>query len=120
MLNPDGVADGCYRTDSLGRNLNRLYLEATLEREPTIFASKALCHFYSTTAVLKLYLDLHAHANKKGMFCFGNSMDTIEEQVSGACSCVRGLLGVCEHLDVQMLPHDHTIIERSRLNFSRI
>ena len=88
MLNPDGVADGCYRTDSLGRNLNRLYLEATLEREPTIFASKALCHFYSTTAVLKLYLDLHAHANKKGMFCFGNSMDTIEEQVSGACLCV--------------------------------
>ena len=82
MLNPDGVVDGCYRTDSLGRNLNRLYLEPTLDREPTIFASKALCHFYSTQGVLKLYLDLHAHANKKGMFCFGNSMDTIGDQVS--------------------------------------
>ena len=87
-LNPDGVAEGCYRSDSLGRNLNRFYLEPQIDREPTIFASKALCHFYSDQGKLKLYLDLHAHANKKGMFCFGNTMNTIDDQVSANVQAV--------------------------------
>lgn len=98
-LNPDGVAEGCYRSDSLGRNLNRFYLEPQIDREPTIFASKALCHFYSDQGKLKLFLDLHAHANKKGMFCFGNTMNTIDDQIT--TELYPNLIALnCPHLDV--------------------
>lgn len=42
FLNPDGVFNGSYRTDSLGQNLNRVYLAPTQERQPTIFAVRKL------------------------------------------------------------------------------
>jgi len=40
MLNPDGVARGYYRLDTLALNLNRFYLNPTKEEQPTIWATK--------------------------------------------------------------------------------
>ena len=39
-LNPDGVARGYYRLDTLGQNLNRFYNEPERRDQPTIWAAK--------------------------------------------------------------------------------
>ena len=42
MLNPDGVYRGHYRNDVGGKNLNRMYIECTMQNEPTIVSVKKL------------------------------------------------------------------------------
>lgn len=48
FLNPDGVYNGFYRSDTFGQNLNRVYLKPKLDTQPTIYASKKLLRFYHT------------------------------------------------------------------------
>ena len=69
---PDGVAEGCYRTDVCGINLNRVYDSENLTPFPTISAVKNLAVSLAERGRLAAYLDLHAHANKKGAFFYGN------------------------------------------------
>lgn len=66
ILNPDGVYRGHYRLDTKGQNLNRYYVEPTLSIQPTIFAAKAAVQQQKTLGKLKVYIDFHAHAGKKG------------------------------------------------------
>eukprot|EP00002_Diphylleia_rotans_P002003 TRINITY_DN11208_c0_g1_i3.p1 TRINITY_DN11208_c0_g1~~TRINITY_DN11208_c0_g1_i3.p1 ORF type:complete len:392 (+),score=58.14 TRINITY_DN11208_c0_g1_i3:69-1244(+) len=80
MLNPDGVALGHYRTDTLGANLNRFYDKPEASRHPAIFSTQQLFHHYHTHYGIRLYLDAHAHANKKGCFMYGNHVDNEEQQ----------------------------------------
>ena len=42
MLNPDGVYQGHYRTDSNGINLNRVYAKPDLNLHPSIYAARKL------------------------------------------------------------------------------
>lgn len=42
FLNPDGVANGLYRSDMLGFNLNRVYLNPNPETQPSIYAVRRL------------------------------------------------------------------------------
>lgn len=46
FLNPDGVANGLYRSDTLGHNLNRVYLTPRVDRHPSIYAVRKLIRFY--------------------------------------------------------------------------
>ena len=46
-LNPDGVARGYYRLDSLGQNLNRFYVEPDRRDQPTIWAAKKAISQYA-------------------------------------------------------------------------
>lgn len=46
FLNPDGVYNGLYRSDTLGHNLNRVYLNPKLEKHPSIYAVRKLIRFY--------------------------------------------------------------------------
>ena len=42
MINPDGVARGHYRADTMGHNLNRCYGDAVLATQPSVYAIRAL------------------------------------------------------------------------------
>lgn len=67
VLNPDGVARGNYRHDARGVNLNRVC------DDPAEYpAQKALMELADD---LFLYLDLHAHASKQGIFAYGNCLE---------------------------------------------
>jgi cytosolic carboxypeptidase protein 5 len=81
ILNPDGVARGHYRADTLGVNLNRTYQFPTRQREPTIHAAKTTVMKYFGEDRLQLYVDLHAHASKRGVFIYGNRCDGLETQI---------------------------------------
>lgn len=79
MLNPDGVARGHSRADTTGQNLNRMYRNPDPIKHPTIFALRHLMLTLEATGRLALYIDMHAHANKKGAFFFGNAMPIVDQ-----------------------------------------
>lgn len=83
MLNPDGVCQGFYRTDTRGVNLNRVYEDPSSEHAPTVFAAKQLLldivESYEGAGSERalenvVYLDLHAHASRRGCFVYGNNL----------------------------------------------
>lgn len=154
-LNPDGVVNGHYRTDTRGVNLNRVYLNPSPTEHPTIYAARSLIRYAHygyeretdemevplitdeniitevgaitldeknkknksmckkcrsekdkgverenvpqdgranicvtcgdcvdvNNSGLFLYLDMHGHASKKGIFMYGNHFDDIESNV---------------------------------------
>ena len=75
VLNPDGVFRGHYRLDTRGTNLNRCYTSPDLALSPTIWAVKELISQLNSQGNLHAYIDLHAHASKRGVFVYGNHMD---------------------------------------------
>ncbi|XP_014220267.2 cytosolic carboxypeptidase-like protein 5 isoform X2 [Trichogramma pretiosum] len=64
MLNPDGVAQGYYRMDTRGINLNRLYLNPSKTDHPTIYAARALLRYYHNSYKL---LDDQVFETKKSI-----------------------------------------------------
>lgn len=81
MLNPDGVADGHYRMDVLGQNLNRFYNNPDVFKQPAVYAMRKLGEYYKKQDRLCFYMDLHAHPQRKGNFIYGNALDSNEQQV---------------------------------------
>ena len=74
LLNPDGVYRGYYRSDTLNQNLNRYYTDPDPKQQPSIWAVKEVVKGWGKSGRLLAYVDLHAHANKKGCFMFGNNL----------------------------------------------
>jgi len=74
ILNPDGVASGHYRTNSLGLNLNRHYDKPTPKEHEGIWATKRILSHWARQNRLLVYLDLHGHASKRGCFLLANRL----------------------------------------------
>ncbi|DBA01450.1 TPA: hypothetical protein N0F65_005569 [Lagenidium giganteum] len=92
MLNPDGVCRGYYRTDTRGVNLNRVYEAPDREHAPSIFAARQIMLELSKHGgedpSRMVFLDLHAHANKRGCFIFGNFVSEPKAPLSLQCKQV--------------------------------
>jgi len=94
MLNPDGVYRGYYRFDTKAQNLNRLYLEPTPEDQPTILAAKAAILHAKEHLDLEIYVDVHAHATKRGCFMFGNNLSgqaQLQNMLLPRCASINSL-----------------------------
>ena len=68
MLNPDGVFLGHTRADTRGVNLNRAYVGVNVATFPAQFGVLELVKAHHAKRELLAYLDLHAHAGKRGCF----------------------------------------------------
>jgi hypothetical protein len=80
-----GVFRGHFRNDQYGHNLNRHYLDPDSTLHPSIYAVKHVLELYSYN--MAMYLDLHAHASKRGCFIYGNVLDSLEHQVQNQLYC---------------------------------
>lgn len=67
-MNPDGSALGNLRTNACGANLNREWLEPSIERSPEVFYVRQKMH---ETGV-DLYLDIHGDESLPYVFLAGN------------------------------------------------
>ncbi len=73
IFNPDGVARGHYRVDTNGMNLNRCYINPSYKLHAPIYAVKKVILHCHKKGRYFAFLDLHAHAGRKGVFIYGNS-----------------------------------------------
>jgi hypothetical protein len=106
MLNPDGVARGHCRMDTLNQNLNRYYKNPTIESQPSCYAIRKLVEHYNKDKRIFFYLDLHAHPANKGNFVFGNAIFDFVLQVEST-------------LFPKLLSHNCINFQFDQCNFSR-
>lgn len=72
MLNPDGVAWGHSRFNTVGFDLNRCYRNPVAEQHEGVFAVKETLLSWAAQDRLFFYMDCHGHMNKQGNFLFAN------------------------------------------------
>ncbi|CAE7711015.1 agtpbp1 [Symbiodinium sp. CCMP2592] len=69
MLNPDGVARGCYRCSLAGTDLNRVYLKPNKRIHPEIYHLKEVMK--RAPGGVEIFVDFHGHSKKEGIFFYG-------------------------------------------------
>ena len=70
MLNPDGVIRGNYRMNTMGKDLNRCWVDPTMEITPTIFCSHQMIEKTLNSRDIFLFCDFHGHSNKNNFFLY--------------------------------------------------
>lgn len=70
MLNPDGVINGNFRNDLLGKDLNRMWMDPRENTCPTIFYTKEIIKKTLQSRDIFLFCDFHGHSNKNNFFLY--------------------------------------------------
>jgi murein tripeptide amidase MpaA len=71
MLNPDGVVNGNYRSNMLGVDLNRRWLNPSKLLHPTIYYTKMLAKSCHSDHSILMFCDMHGHSRKRNVFMYG-------------------------------------------------
>mmetsp|Transcript_16940 Transcript_16940/g.16177 ORF Transcript_16940/g.16177 Transcript_16940/m.16177 type:complete len:148 (-) Transcript_16940:302-745(-) len=71
MLNPDGVAQGNYRCNILGVDLNRRWINPSKLLHPTIYYTKFLARQMHIDHQILIFCDMHGHSRKRNVFMYG-------------------------------------------------
>ncbi|XP_028814191.1 cytosolic carboxypeptidase 4-like [Denticeps clupeoides] len=75
MLNPDGVVNGTQRCSLSGEDQNRQWMKPDISLSPTIFHTKGLLLYLSSTGRTPVvFCDFHGHSRKKNVFLYGCSV----------------------------------------------
>ncbi|WIA38712.1 hypothetical protein OEZ86_002012 [Tetradesmus obliquus] len=81
MLNPDGVVVGNYRCSLAGLDLNRVWQEPDARLQPVICAFKGMIKAFMQEREVVLFVDMHGHSRKYGVFCYGCEKKAIRDSV---------------------------------------
>jgi len=103
MLNPDGVAWGHTRTNSLGFDLNRCYENPIPEQHEGVAAVKGMLDAWAERGDLWFYMDCHAHVGIRGCFLYGNwAAPPAPDKLNQVQSVLYAHLvqANCPHLDI--------------------
>lgn len=99
MMNPDGVAWGHSRTNSLGFDLNRCYAQPTADEHEVVFAVKAQLQEWAGRGDLRWYTDMHAHAKDRGCFLYGN-LQPSDDEFCWSVAYGHAVQMNCPHVDI--------------------
>ena len=70
MLNPDGVRRGNFRMNVLGKDLNRMWVEASVETCPTVYYSEQMILKTLDSRDIYFFCDFHGHSTKYNFFLY--------------------------------------------------
>jgi murein tripeptide amidase MpaA len=76
FMNPDGVLDGNYLTNSAGVNLNRQWPSPDSASAPSVLAVSNLMHaYFDAGGSAEIFVDIHSRAISRSNFLFFNGPD---------------------------------------------
>ncbi|TGZ72764.1 hypothetical protein CRM22_001901 [Opisthorchis felineus] len=74
MLNPDGVICGNHRCSMAGKDLNRRWINPSVDIHPTIYHTRKLLQLlHACERQPYIYIDFHGHSRMKNIFIYGCS-----------------------------------------------
>ena len=70
MLNPDGVIRGNFRMNSVGKDLNRMWMDENLDNSPSVFYTHKMIQKTLNSRQIFFFCDFHGHSNKYNYFLY--------------------------------------------------
>ena len=70
MLNPDGVIRGNFRMNSVGKDLNRMWMEKNEDNSPSVFYCHKMIQKTLNSRNIHFFCDFHGHSSKNNFFLY--------------------------------------------------
>ena len=92
-------------------NLNRFYLKPDIKEHPPVYAIQKIINSFDKKRLF-LYLDIHAHASKRGCFLYGNWQKD-ETKLLEAMTFARVLSQNNSHVHFESCVFSKTLLNRT-------